>query len=185
MGLFDKLKNAAENAAASAAGAKIAEKLEEQIGAAKKFAEDNGISVNNTNNAESSNSYSYAPQPAAQTYEPEEESDYPQMGVATDQFAKFDRVISENFAGYEVKRNAPASELKPGCHPSCKPISFLFYKDGSPVLAVVLVRTNTYRGMNVVATKNICDELGIRYIRFYEEYNTEESYIINRIKDNL
>ena len=184
MGLFDKLKNAAENAAASAAGAKIAEKLEEQLGAAKKFAEDNGFTANDSQNTYEAQSYtpqSYAPQ----SYEPEETSQFPVMGVATDQFAKFDRVISENFADYEVKRNVAASELDPSCHPACKPISFLFYEDGEPVLAVVLVRTNTYRGMNVLGTKKICDDKRIKYLRFYEEYNTEESYIVDRIKKNL
>ena len=42
-----------------------------------------------------------------------------------------------------------------------------------------------YCGMNVLGTKKICDDKRIKYLRFYEEYNTEESYIVDRIKKNL
>lgn len=104
---------------------------------------------------------------------------------APDCFDKFDVIISRNFADCEVRRNVPAAELKPGCHPACTPIQFLFFKNSEPVLAVVLVRTNNYRGRNVVATKDICAEKGIKYIRFYHEYENEESYVVNRIKENL
>lgn len=126
--------------------------------------------------------------PAPEKKEPvEEEPVYyqPKKRAAEDQFPKFDDIISRNFPDYEVRRNLPASELMSDCHPACTPIQFMFYKDGAPVLAVVLVRENNYRGMNVLGTKKICDAKNIKYIRFYHEYENNETYVVNRIRDNL
>ncbi len=102
-----------------------------------------------------------------------------------DQFPKFDDIISRNFADYEVRRNVPASELMSDCHPACTPVQFMFYKDGKPVLAVVLVKENNYRGMNVLGTKRICDAKNITYIRFYHEYENDEAYVVERIRKYL
>lgn len=102
-----------------------------------------------------------------------------------DQFPKFDDIISRNFAGCDVRRNVAASELMSDCHPACTPVQFMFYEGGRPVLAVVLVKTNNYRGMNVLGTKKICDAKNIPYIRFYQEYENDEAYVVERIKKYL
>lgn len=109
----------------------------------------------------------------------------PVTTALVDRFNDFDGIIARNFPDHEVRRNVPASELQPGCHPACTPVQFLFYSGGKPVLAVVLVRTNNYGGMNVKATKKICEDLGIKYIRFYHEYENAESYVVERIKKYL
>ncbi|MCR5207072.1 MAG: hypothetical protein K6C14_01165 [Eubacterium sp.] len=108
-----------------------------------------------------------------------------EMKPATDQFYHFEEIIDAEFADYEVKKRVSAAELDPSCHPKCAPIQFLFIKNGTPVLAVALVRTNNYRGMNVVATKKIVEDRGIKYLRFFEEYANEKEYVVNRIKNNL
>ncbi len=117
----------------------------------------------------------------------EEESVYPHAvnDGSVDQFAKFEGIIERNFADCEVKKNVPASELKADCHPACTPVQFMFYKNGAPALAVVLVKTNNYRGRNVKGTQDICKANGINYIRFYQEYENAEDYVVNRIKENL
>lgn len=102
-----------------------------------------------------------------------------------DQFPKFDAIITAHFSEYEVRRNLPARELLPECHPACTPVQFMFYKDGKPVLAVVLVKTNNYRGMNVLGTKKICDAMNIPYLRFYHEYENAEDYVVQRIREHL
>ena len=97
----------------------------------------------------------------------------------------FQNMIAENFPEYEVLYNYKASGLDPSCHPACTPIEFLFKKDGQYVLAVVIVRQNTYRGMNVIGTRKICESLNIPYLRFFEEYPNEESYVVPRIREHL
>ena len=174
MGLFDSLKKAVNtDAIKNAIGEDTFNKLEQ----AAKEIEKSGFS--NTGNAAAP----ARPEPAN---EPEPVYEAPKKtAVVRDRFNDFDAIISRNFADMEVRRNVPASELKPGCHPACTPVQFMFYSDGEPVLAVVLVKENNYRGMNVVATKNICEELGIKYIRFYHEYENNEDYVVNRIRNNL
>lgn len=52
-------------------------------------------------------------------------------------------------------------------------------------LAVVLVRQNTYRGLNVQGTQKICEQLKIPYLRFFEEYPNKEEYVVSRIRKYL
>lgn len=175
MGLFDSLKKGIDA---------VAKEVEAHKDDIEKFANDvkAQVGVQGSNDAPSQPSYQAA---ASQPTVEEEESSYPQMGVARDQFDHFDSIIKANFADYEVRSNVSASELDSSAHPKCKPVSFMFYRDASPVLAVVLVRANTHRGMNVIGTKQIVEAKGIKYLRFYEEYDNEESYVVNRIKNNL
>lgn len=176
MGLFDSLKNIVNSDAVKKAvseGGDVLEKLGQTV------SKELGVQGNSANETAAS-------QPVVRESAPEQ--NYPQAkpsATVEDQFPKFDAIISRNFADCEVRRNVPASELQPGCHPACTPVQFMFYRDSKPVLAVVLVRTNNYRGMNVVATKKICEELGIKYIRFYHEYENAEDYVVGRIKNNL
>ena len=174
MGLFDSLKKGIDA---------VAKEVEAHKDDIEKFANDVKAQVGvQNNNAPAQQSYSYAtPQSAAE----KEKSSFPEMGVARDQFDRFDSIIKANFADCEVRSNVSASELDSSAHPKCKPVSFMFYKNGVPVLAVVLVRANTHRGMNVIGTKQIVEAKGIKYLRFYEEYDNEESYVVNRIKQNL
>lgn len=98
---------------------------------------------------------------------------------------KFNGFIDGSFPDYTVEHDFPANSIKAGVHPKCAPVSYMFLKNGSPCLAVVLVRANNYRGMNVKATKEICEEKGIKYIRFFEEMENRREYVINRIRENL
>ncbi len=174
MGLFDSLKKGIDA---------VAKEVEAHKDDIEKFANDVkaqvGVQSNNVPYQQSNESF------ASQSAAEEEKSPYPEMGVARDQFNHFDAIIKANFADYEVRSNVSASELDSSAHPKCKPVSFMFYRDGAPVLAVVLVRANTHRGMNVIGTKQIVEAKGIKYLRFYEEYDNEESYVVNRIKQNL
>jgi hypothetical protein len=174
MGLFDSLKKAINtDAVKNAVGEDVFTKLEK----ATKEIEKSGFTTNSNASAPSRSEPANEPEPVFEAPK--------KTAVVRDRFDDFDAIISRNFADTEVRRNVPASELQPGCHPACTPVQFMFYRDGAPVLAVVLVKENNYRGMNVVATKKICESLGIRYIRFYHEYENREDYVVNRIRENL
>ena len=98
---------------------------------------------------------------------------------------KMDAIIERNFDSAQYRKNVPASELDPSCHPACTPIQYLFYREDKPVLAVVLVRQNNYRGMNVKGTQHICEAADIVYMRFFKELTNEEAYVANRINEYL
>ena len=99
--------------------------------------------------------------------------------------AEMKEMLESNFQDYEIVFEYPASMLDSTSHPACTPVQFMFQKEEKNVLAVVVVKQNTYRGMNVVGTKNLCNERGIPYIRFFEEYPNKEEYVIPRIREYL
>lgn len=111
--------------------------------------------------------------------------DYSLQRSRSELLADFKDIIARNFSEYEVLYNYEARNLDIACHPACTPIEFLFKKNGKYVLAVVIVRQNTYRGMNVIGTRTICENLGIPYLRFFEEYPNKEEYVVPRIRKNL
>jgi hypothetical protein len=100
-------------------------------------------------------------------------------------FADFQRLIQENFGEYDVRYNVAVSELKPGAHPACIPFRFLFCKEGKPVLAIVFVDKNNYGGRNVKGTFDACNDLGLKFLRFFVNYANEDDYVVQRIKENL
>lgn len=182
MGLFDKLKKTVAQTLESAENLDKGDAAEKVMSAGKDlFSKLGGMASAAAQNERSAPEAAPAPKPAADAYRATPAA----RKKAADLFPKFDDVITRRFADCEVRRNLPACELDPACHPACTPVQFLFYKNGAPSLAVVLVQQNTYRGMNVIGTKQICERLGIRYLRFFAEYDNEEEYVVERIRSAL
>ncbi len=175
MGLFDSLKKNLDTISKEVG--KVAGDLQKELEQYK---------TNQPAQAPQQQAYQ-APQPQQSYQAPkaEEGSVYPKFTAERDQTAKFDDIIARHFADCTVRKNVPAAELKPDCHPACTPVQYMFYRDGRPVLAIVLVSRRTYNGMNVKGTKMICENLGINYERFYNDMENEESYVVNRIRENL
>lgn len=98
---------------------------------------------------------------------------------------RFSMLYRQNFPQYTILEDVPARQLWEGCHPACTPVQFLFCRGEQPVLAVVLVRANTYRGKNVMGTKELCEQKGIGYLRFFVEMPNEPAYIIERTRQHL
>ena len=61
----------------------------------------------------------------------------------------------------------------------------LLKKDGNPVLAIFLMKMDQYRTMPAEGTYMVLYDNDINFIRFFKEMENEESYVINRIKENL
>ncbi len=98
----------------------------------------------------------------------------------------FDTIVNvANFPGYEIVKNVHPTMLDSSAHPSCYNVSYMFYNNGTPVLAVLLMNTNQYRSMCANGTYDVLDNKGIRYIRFFKGMKNEHSYVVNRIKENL
>lgn len=94
-------------------------------------------------------------------------------------------INQDNFPGYVIEKNLHPSFFDDSAHPSCLPISYLFKKDNTPVLAVLVMQRNHYRAMIALGTYKILEENNIKYIRFFKGMENKEDYVINRIKENL
>ena len=100
--------------------------------------------------------------------------------------AHFEAIVTEDkFPGYTIDRAVHANVFDPSAHPKCYPITYLFRKDGAPVLAVLVMNRNQYRAMIAVGTYRVLDARNIPYIRFFKGMENREDYIINRISENL
>ncbi len=100
--------------------------------------------------------------------------------------AYFSNVITQDkFPEYTIEKSVHPKVFDSTAHPKCYPISYLFKKDAEPVLAVLIMNTNQYRAMIAVGTYEILENNNIKYIRFFKGMKNEESYVINRIKENL
>lgn len=110
-------------------------------------------------------------------------SDYKPVGNVDDYF---DSLITEDsFPGYRIERNVHAKVFDENAHPCCYPITYLFFKNNKPVLAVFLMNSNQYRAMISKGSYQVLESHGIKYIRFFRNCKNERDYVINRIKENL
>ncbi len=98
----------------------------------------------------------------------------------------FEAMITEDkFPGYTIERSVKPVVFDAEAYPKCYPITYLFRKNDTPVLAVMVMNKNQSRAMISVGTYRILDANGIKYIRFYKGMENKESYVIDRIRNNL
>ena len=98
----------------------------------------------------------------------------------------FEKLITEEaFPGYTIERNVRPSRYDKSAHPSCYPVTYLFSRGDTPLLAVFVMQTNQYRSMIARGTYKILDDNAIAYIRFFKGYRNDPDYVINRIKEYL
>lgn len=91
----------------------------------------------------------------------------------------------ENFPGYTVERNVHPSLFDESAHKKCYPVTFLFKKDSTPVLAVMVMKMNQRTAMIARGTYWILEDKGIPYLRFYREMLNEKEYVLERVRDQL
>lgn len=128
-------------------------------------------------------SFKSTPQPATPA-QPADDIDYSNSYDTGESY--FDTIVNvANFPEYEIVKNIHPTMLDGNAHPSCYNISYMFYKNGTPVLAVLLMNTNQYRSMCANGTYEVLDNHKIKYIRFFKGMKNEPSYVINRIKNNI
>lgn len=105
--------------------------------------------------------------------------------------AYFADIFATEFPEFEVRADVPANELADltnvitVVHPACTPVDFLVMANDKPFIALVLVSASTYRGMNVLGTKAICDLAQLQYVRFYTDMPNKRDYVVNRLRSFL
>ena len=88
------------------------------------------------------------------------------------------------FDEYEIVKNVDPTYV--GAHPKCKPIQFLFKKDGKDVLAVAILKHSSTSHMAITDVKYSCYDKNIKYIRFIVGYPNKEHYVvISKDKKNI
>ncbi len=98
----------------------------------------------------------------------------------------FESIINEaNLFGYTIKRDVHPVVFDASAHPKCYPITFLISKNGSPVLAVMIMNVNQLKARITRGTYEILEDKGIKYIRFFRELLNDKEYVLNRVKENL
>ena len=90
------------------------------------------------------------------------------MAIAAYEIAK---LIQANFDTSQVRCMVPATTLSADAVPGALPVHFLFYKNGRPSVAVVVVTSMGFKTTRVLATKETCERQGIAYLRYFCDGN--------------
>lgn len=86
------------------------------------------------------------------------------MAIAAYEIAK---LIQANFDTSQVRCMVPATTISAVSVPGALPVHFLFYKNGRPSVAVVVVTSMGFKTPRVLATKEACERQGIAYLRYF------------------
>lgn len=87
------------------------------------------------------------------------------------------------FSDYEIARDVEPTYF--GAHPKCKPIQFLFKKDGKDVLAVAVLKYSSLTHPAVKDVKEACKKHQIPYLQFIVGYPNKEHYVVRRTLEEL
>ena len=87
------------------------------------------------------------------------------------------------FADYEIARDVDPTYF--GAHPKCKPIQFLFKKNGKDVLAVAILKYSSLTHPAVKNVKESCKNRWIPYLQFIVGYPNKEHYVVRRALEEL
>lgn len=87
------------------------------------------------------------------------------------------------FSDYEIVRDVDPTYF--GAHRKCKPIQFLFKKNGKDVLAVAIVTYTSITHPAVKSVQKACEARDIEYLRFIVGYPNTEHYVVRRTLEEL
>ena len=164
MGLFDKiLKNVA-----SKIKEEVMDKLDETFSTSSSSPASQNASAQKVNTATAKVS-----------------SDQYSLDYNTDDSYFASMLTDDKFPGYTIEKAVHPKVFDSNAHEKCFPISYLFKNNGTPVLAVFVMNLNQRRAMISVGSYDVLDNNNIKYIRFYKGMKNEESYVLNRIRENL
>ena len=90
------------------------------------------------------------------------------------------RYIEKADLGCEVEEGA-MFEYAPD---HAMPINFLLTK-GDKAVAILLMHQSKTKRYSVQETEALCQENGVKVLRFYFEYDNEEEYVVDRLRNNM
>jgi hypothetical protein len=87
------------------------------------------------------------------------------------------------FSDYEIARDVEPTYF--GAHRKCKPVQFLFKKNGKDTLAVAIVTYTSISHPAVRSVKERCEAQNLKYLRFIVGYPNKEHYVVRRVLEEL
>lgn len=98
--------------------------------------------------------------------------------------ARVEKVFSEEWGGYEVRRDIPAAEM--GAPEGSRTYSYGLYLQGQPkAMVMVLDGGADYRRKDVVLSHQACGQKGVFCMNLLRHMPNRRSYISQRLKDNV
>lgn len=98
--------------------------------------------------------------------------------------ARVEKVFSEEWSGYEVRRNVWAYEM--GAEEGSHDYSYGLYLNGQPkAMVMVLKSSDDYRKKSVKLAHKACEEKGVFCMNLMPHLPNRRSYISKRLKDNV
>lgn len=98
--------------------------------------------------------------------------------------ARVEKVFSEEWSGYEVRRNVSAYEM--GAEEGSHDYSYGLYLNGQPkAMVMVLDSADDYRRRSVKLAHKACELKGVFCMNLLPHMPNRRSYISKRLKDNV
>lgn len=98
--------------------------------------------------------------------------------------ARVEKVFSEEWSGYEVRRDIPAAEM--GAPEGSRAYSYGLYLEGQPKAMVMLLDGGAdYKRKNVVMSHKACEQKGVFCMNLLRHMPNRRSYISQRLKENV
>lgn len=107
---------------------------------------------------------------------------YDTTGFSTNNL--FRTYLRNNFGDCFVETRVAVQTFNPGAPTYCAPINFLITK-GNRKVAIILAESQRYKRYSILETMEQCNEHGITPLRFIIEFDNDESYVVNRIRQYL
>ena len=103
---------------------------------------------------------------------------YEYEGEERDYFAE---VFARYFPDCDIRKNQTIRGEKG----EAIPVDFLFYKGGSPYLAIFLRDTTEWKKKEATYLKNVCTEQRIKMLNFISNFQNEVKYVCDRVEAEL
>ena len=166
-GIANGISNGINNALEGTIGNKLSEALSPLGEALDKMA-DQTTNTASEQNATANNSTSY---------------NSGELLINGDVAENFYRILSTEFAGYELRRNVSPTTI--GGSSVARDYTFGLYQNGTPRLFITLTPHNRYQNRPFREAKSACESSGIKFLNFFTHFANEKNYVINRINDAL
>ncbi len=93
---------------------------------------------------------------------------------------RMNEILSSEFSGFEVRKEIPSTDY--GAAVGSRNYSYGLFRNGSPVLFILLTEHNRDNNRAFRGAKEASDRSGIPVMNFYTHMENEHQYVTNRIR---
>ena len=97
---------------------------------------------------------------------------------------RLEKIMKNEWAEYEVRTEVPASQMN--APEKSRAYSYGMYLDGEPKAFIMILTNKNHYGLKAVVNSQFAAvENGVPYMNFFTHLPNRESYISNRLKENI